>query len=73
VLCTSIVVPVIVATLPLAELPRPAGAEAAPATGDNPRTSDTQTAAAPAATPVRRSPRKLRDVNPMVFVVSLIR
>src|ERR1700677_1761954 len=56
VLCTSMVVPEMVATLPLAPTPRAEGAEAAPANGDSPRTSDAHTAAAPAATPARRNP-----------------
>lgn len=71
VLCTSMVVPEMLATLPLVPIPLGAGAEAAPANGDNPRTRDAQTAAAPAATPARRNPRELRDVIVIVFVVSL--
>ena len=51
VLCTSIVLPVMVATLPLATLPRPVVAGAAPTTDDKPRTSDTQPNAAPVASP----------------------
>jgi hypothetical protein len=73
VLCTSMVVPLMAATLPLAVLPRPVGAEAAPAVSDSPRTRHTQTAAPPAATRACRSPPKLRDVVAMVFVVSLVR
>jgi hypothetical protein len=68
VLCTSMVDPVILATLPLAPIPPPPGAEAAPAIGDSPKTREAQIAAAPVATPARRRPREPCDVIVMVFV-----
>src|ERR1700677_4293296 len=70
VLCTSMVVPEMLATLPVAPIPR-GGAGGARPTADSPRRGDAQTRASPAAIPARPSPRELRDVIVIVFVLSL--
>ena len=69
-LCTSIVVPAIEATLPLA--PAPVGADAAPAPAPIPRTTEVQSAAIPAGTAQRPKRRVVCRVHSMVRVVSLV-
>jgi hypothetical protein len=69
-LCTSIVVPEMEATLPLA--PAPAGAVAAPAAPPMPRTSETQSAVIAAGTPQCPRLRPIRVVDPIVCPVSLV-
>jgi hypothetical protein len=79
VLCTSIVLPLMLATLPLAALPRPVVGGAAPATPDNPRSREIEAPTAPAAIPIVRRLRLLRRLRlvsgpvAIAFVVSFIR
>jgi hypothetical protein len=72
-LCTSIVVPVMEATLPLA--PAPVGAVAAPAAAPIPRTTEVHSAAIPAGT-AQRAERRLWSavvcMGVFSFVVSII-
>jgi hypothetical protein len=72
-LCTSIVVPEMEATLPLA--PAPGGAVAAPAAPPMPMTTETQSAAVPAGTaqrPKRRPWCRVVSMRALSFVVSII-
>jgi hypothetical protein len=69
-LCTSIVVPEMEATLPLA--PAPGGAAAAPATPPMPRTSETQSAVIAAGAPQYLRLRPIRVVDLIVCSVSLV-
>jgi hypothetical protein len=69
-LCTSIVVPAMEATLPLA--PAPVGAEAAPAPVDRPRTTAAQRATVTAGAFQCPMLRPLRGVVSMTVVVSFV-
>jgi hypothetical protein len=71
VLCTSMVVPLSEATVPLAPLPPRAGA--APATDDSPRTMVTESRAAPAAPTRRLFVPMPCEVLAMCVVVSFVR
>jgi hypothetical protein len=70
VLCTSMVVPEIEATLPLAAVPE--GAVAASAPTDIPITTAAPSAAITTGPVQRPSPRLLRGVRSMLLVVSLV-
>ena len=69
-LCTSIVVPEMEATLPLA--PAPVGAVAAPASAPMPRTTVAQSAAIATGTPQRPKRRVVCRVLSIVSAVSLV-